>query len=116
MEETLSWNFELEAMLCGAIQRHREIRLKYSDDEMWRHFRPQAVYWSTVDHINVTGIQVRNEAAPEKLEPEVRNFELAQITAAVMTDIEFEYDSDFDPTEDRFSNGIICVIHPVKIG
>ena len=98
------------------MQKHREVRLKYADDEVWRYFRPQAVYWSTVDHINVTGIQVRNEARPEQPEPAVRNFELSQITAVEMTDTEFEYDPEFDPTEERFSNGIICVIHPVKMG
>ena len=116
MEETLNRNFELEATLCGAMQKHREVRLKYLDDEMWRYFRPQAVYWSTADHINVTGIQIRNEARPEQVEPEVRNFELAQISAVEITDVEFGYDPEFDPTEERFSNGIICVIHPVKMG
>jgi len=44
----------------------------------------------------------------------VRNFELTHITIAETTDDEFEYDPSFDPTEERFSNGIICIIHPMK--
>jgi|GEM_PF-2942362 len=116
MDETLERNFELEAELCGAIQKHRVVRLRYAGDEMWRYFQPQAVYWSTTDRINVTGIQTRNEGRPEVAEPEVRNFELAQIAAVEVTDEEFEYDPSFDPTEERFANGIICLIHPVRIG
>ena len=109
-------NFELEGVICGAIQKHRELRLKYGDDKVWRYFRPQAVYWSTVDHINVTGIQVTNEARPDQVELAVRNFELSEISAVEVTEAEFDYDPEFDPSEERFSNGIICVIHPVKMG
>jgi hypothetical protein len=116
MGEVLERNFELEAELCGAIQRHRVVRLRYADDEGWRYFRPQAVYWSTADRINATGIQTRNEARPEQDEPEVRNFELAQIAALEETGEEFEYDPSFDAGEERFANGIICVIHPMKLG
>ena len=36
MEETSNRDFELEATLCGAIHKHKEVRLKYADDEMWR--------------------------------------------------------------------------------
>lgn len=112
----LQRDFELEADLCTAIQKHRVVRLKYVDDTEWRTFRPQAVYWSTVDHINVTGIQTANENDPQFTEPQVRNFDLSQITDHQVTYEEFEFDSSLDPTEERFANGIICIIHPMKLG
>ena len=116
MVEALNRDFEMEETLCTAIQKHRVVRLKYADDAEWRIFRPQAVYWSTVDRINVTGIQTRNENDPSVTEAEVRNFVLAQIKDVQVTYEEFEFDATIDPTEERFANGIICIIHPMKLG
>ena len=108
-------DLEMEATLCTAIQRHRVVRLKYADDTGWRTFNPQAVYWSTADRINVTGIQTKNENDPQLREPEVRNFELTQITDLHVTFEEFEFDSSLDASDERFAGGIICIIHPVKL-
>ena len=108
-------NLALEKQLCGAIQRHRVVRLKYADDPLWRTFQPQAVYESTVGHINVTGIQTRNDADLMQTEPEPRNFELARIVAVEVTDEEFDFDPAFDASEERFAQGLICLIHPLKL-
>ncbi len=109
-------NLVLEKTLCEAINKHLVIRLKYDKDIYWRTFEPQAVYKSTADHINVTGIQTQDKnkpLQPPKREP--RNFELSKISAFEITDTEFDFDTTFDPGDKRFAHGIICVLKPVKI-
>ena len=109
-------NFQLEQKLCDAIAKHRVIQLKYDKDIHWRTFEPQAVYKSTVDHINLTGIQTQDKnkpLKPNKREP--RNFELRKIKTVEVTDIEFKFDPTFDPRDERFAHGIICVIKSSKI-
>ncbi len=109
-------NYQLENKLCEAIGKHLVIRLKYDKDIYWRTFVPQAVYKSTVDHINVTGIQTQDKNKPLKLpKREPRNFELSKISAIEITDTEFDFDPTFDPRDKRFAHGIICVLKPVKI-
>lgn len=109
-------NLVLENTLCEAIKKHLVIRLKYDKDLLWRIFEPQAVYKSTVDHINVTGIQTEDKNKPfrpPKREP--RNFELSKISAVEITDTEFNFDPTFDPADKRFAHGIICVLKSIKI-
>jgi hypothetical protein len=110
-------NLALEKTLCEAIKKHLVIRLKYGKDIYWRTFEPQAVYKSTVDHINVTGIQRQDKNKPlQSPKREPRNFELSKISAVEITDIEFNFDPTFDPRDERFAHGIICVIKSSKIG
>jgi len=109
-------NIPLENTICEAIKRHLIIRLKYDKDLLWRTFEPQAVYKSTVDHINVTGIQTEDKNKLNKLpKREPRNFELSKISAVEITDKEFNFDPTFDPRDKRFAHGIICVLKSVKI-
>lgn len=114
--DTIKLN-KLKDTICEAIGKHLVIRLKYDKDIYWRTFEPQAVYKSTLDHINVTGIQIQDKnkpLKPSKREP--RNFELSKISAVEITDTEFKFDPTFDPRDKRFAHGIICVLKSVKIG
>lgn len=109
-------NIQLEQKLCNAIGKHLVIQLKYDKDTYWRTFEPQAVYWSTVDNINITGIQTQNPNKPSELpKREVHIFKLSKITAIEVTDVEFKFDNTFDPRDKRFAHGIICVMKSIKV-
>lgn len=104
-------------VLCDAIARHFVVHLKYDDDLFWRIFEPQAVYKSTVDKINVTGVQTQDKNKPLELPSrKPRNFELDRIKFIEVTDIHFKFDPTFDRYDKRFTNGIFCCIKPMKIG
>ena len=110
-------NHKLEQTLCDAIKKHLVIHIKYDKDLYWRTFEPQAVYKSTVEHINVTGIQTQDKNKPLKVaKREPRNFELHRIAAVGISNTEFKFDPTFDPRDKRFAHGIICVLQSVKIG
>ena len=113
-------NIEIEKrkkILCDAVNKLLIVKLKYGEDKIhWRTYEPQAVFTSTADNIDVTGIQTKDSAKPFDVKRKVRNFTLSKITALEITDDHFQYDPTFDPRHKRFANGIFCCIKPPKIG
>lgn len=102
-------NHNLEKKLCDAIKKHNVIRLRYKGQLYSRTFEPYVIYTSTKDKILIGGTQTKDDSQPlKKAEP--HNFEVGLITALEVTDKVFQYDKRFDPNDEIYRNGIICVL------
>jgi len=101
---------QLKNTLCDAVSKRLVIQLKYDDDLRWRSFEPQAVYQSTADNLDVTGIQTQNPNSLTPSERKVRNFTLSRIKVVEVTQTQFEFDPTFDSTHKRFAHGVFCYI------
>lgn len=107
-------NIPLEQKLCDAIKRHRIVSLRYKGQLYSRTFEPYIIYRSTKDKILLGGTQTRDDSQPTK-PPEPHNFEVKLISALTVTDDVFKYDDRFDPANDIYRNGIICIIKRLKV-
>ncbi|MEZ5306190.1 MAG: hypothetical protein R2684_03475 [Pyrinomonadaceae bacterium] len=102
-------NYQLEHQICRAIKETKTLRIRYDRDTFWREFEPQALFISTADHVNVTGIQTEDKNKPQKGRMrEVRNFELMKINAIEVMELVFQKDQSFNRNDRRFENGLIC--------
>ncbi len=85
------------------------MRLEYDQDFAPRLFAPHAVYRSTRNKINVSGMQIDNPMQPlDRLAPRI--FEIGRIRAVEITMHHFQPDSQFTRSDPRYRNGIICSV------
>lgn len=103
---------QLKVVLCDAVSKKLVIRLRYDNDLQWRTFEPQAVFTTTADNLDVTGIQTSNPNSLSHTERKVRNFALSMVKAIEVTQTQFKFDPTFDRTHKRFAHGIFCYIKP----
>ena len=98
-----------EAILCRAIRERLLVRLEYDQDFASRLFAPHAVYRSTRNKINVSGMQIDNPMQPlDRLAPRI--FEVGRIRSVEIIMHHFQPDPQFTRSDPRYRNGIICSV------
>lgn len=97
--------------LCDSIKKRRTVRLRHSDESAFRTFNPYVLYRSPKNKILVSGVQIRNDSGLNK-EISPLTIEAAKISEVIVTEDFFEYDIFWRIPENKFANGVICILKP----
>lgn len=96
-----------QTTFCEAIKKRVRVTLRHDDDLHDRTFNPHIVYYSTKRNLLCGDLMVSNPNEPLQ-NGKWRTFGLDLVRSANLTQTSFTPETDFDPLNKVYRNGIVC--------